>query len=195
MFVLQDDSDEEVAIISHNRGHVGRVPHSPSVNERDHSQTPSGINDEDQAADTPTRSSSPQAGSKRRHNTDDEENYSNIEDADVHISKAQKTPKKTTRPKAGDYDEFGKEIVLAAANIYRALLASQGAFPNPSTEITLIKKAWKTVNAESGEKSLTLTPSIVTIVSQFIYYQVIKLIFVRTSRSKLEARNFAVRRK
>ena len=57
---------------------------------------------------------------------------------------------------------------MAAANVYRALLASQGAFPNPSKEIELVKKSWKLVNAESGVNPLALTPSIVTIVSKFI---------------------------
>lgn len=79
--------------------------------------------------------------------------------------------KKTARPKAGDFDEIGKELVLSAANTYRALLASQGAFPNSSTELKLIKKAWKLVNTESGVAPLNLSPSIVTIVSRFILSQ------------------------
>jgi hypothetical protein len=83
--------------------------------------------------------------------------------------------KKSARPKAGDYDEMGKEQVLAAANTYRALLASQGAFPSTATELKLIKKSWKLVNAESGVPSLALTPSIVTIVSRFISLRFILL--------------------
>jgi hypothetical protein len=83
--------------------------------------------------------------------------------------------KKTARPKAGDYDDFGKEMVLAAANIYRALLASKGAFPDHSTELKLIKKSWKLVNTERGLEPSALTPSIVTIVSQFYCYIVILL--------------------
>ena len=119
----------------------------------------------------PSRSPSPQTGSKRQHNlnssddTNEDENDEKLEEDDAHISKAQKTSKKTSRPKAGDYDEIGKELVLAAANLYRALLASQGAFPNPSKEIELIKKSWKLANSESGVNPLALTPSIVTIVS------------------------------
>ena len=108
--------------------------------------------------------------SKRAHETDEEdlEGNSDDEEAEIVVSKAPKLEKKSTRPKAGDYDEFGKELVLTAANHYRALLASQGAFPNHSMELKLIKKAWKMVNAESGVKPLDLTPSIVTIVSKFI---------------------------
>jgi hypothetical protein len=153
-----------------------RRSHAAQIQQR--SPSPPGPNDvEDQVPDDPTveahspsQSPSPQAGSKRRHHTDEEVNVMNSDsDADVHISKAPKKNKKTARPKAGDYDELGKEQVLAAANTYRALLASQGAFPNTSMELKLVKKSWKMVNAENGVASLALTPSIVTIVSKFIY--------------------------
>jgi hypothetical protein len=76
-----------------------------------------------------------------------------------------KIGKKNTRPKAGDYDNSNKELVLAAANIYRVLLASRGSFPNTALEVKLIKKAWKLMNEESGQKVRALTPSIITIVS------------------------------
>ena len=105
-------------------------------------------------------------GSKQQHTTDEEDNNSDSEDADVHVSKAPKVPKKTACPKARDYDEFSKELVLAAANIYCALLASKDTFPNPSNELKLIKKAWKLVNTESRVKPLALTLSIVTIISK-----------------------------
>ena len=79
-----------------------------------------------------------------------------------------------------------------AANIYCVLLASQGAFPIPSVELKLIKKAWKLVNAESEVKPLALTPSIVTTVSisfniNLFYY------YIDSSRLKLEACSFRVR--
>ena len=96
---------------------------------------------------------SPQAGSKRRLDTDEEEDLTDDDDGDILAIKAPKIQKKSSRTKAGDYDEFGKDMVLTAANRYRALLASQGAFPNPSIELSLIKKAWKLVNAESGVKA------------------------------------------
>jgi hypothetical protein len=134
------------------------------------SPSPTGI----EATQTPSQSPSPQAGSKRQHGTD-EENGSDVEEPEIEVRKAQKIPKKNGRPKAGDFDEIGKELVLAAANTYRALLASQGAFPNPSEEVKLIKKSWKLVNEESGMTPLSLTPSIVTIVSKFIRSQVILL--------------------
>ena len=71
------------------------------------------------------------------------------------------------------------------------MLASQGAFPIPSVEFKLIKKAWKLVNVESGVKQLTLTPSIVSIyfnINLFYYH-------IHSSRLKLEARSFGVRQK
>ena len=115
------------------------------------------------------RPMSPQAGSKRPLDTDEEEDLTD-DDGDILAIKAPKIQKKSARPKAGDYDEFGKDMVLTAANRYRALLASQGAFPNPSIELSLIKKAWKLVNAESGVKALTLSPSIITIVSDLLSF-------------------------
>lgn len=85
-------------------------------------------------------------------------------------TRCQKLKKKTVRPKASDFDDIGKELVLASANRYRALLASQDAFPNVSKELKLVKKSWKLANADSGMKSLTLTPSIVKIVSNSFLY-------------------------
>ena len=110
---------------------------------------------------------SPQSGSKCPHTTDDESDSDVVE---VHVHKAPKTEKKNGQPKAGDFNEADKELVLAAANIYCVLLASQDAFPNTSMEVRLVKKAWKQMNAESGLKSRTITPTMVTIVSfSFIY--------------------------
>jgi hypothetical protein len=141
---------------------------------------------------SPTQSLSTQSGSKRPHLTDDETDSDVVEVADVHVSKAPKLEKKGGRPKAGDYDDAGKELVLAGANIYRALLASQGAFPNTSLEMRLIKKAWKHMNAESGLKPRKLTPSIVTIVSFSLLF-IILLLLLFVSRLRLVARNFGAR--
>ena len=144
---------------------------------------------------SPDRPLSPQAGSKRRLDTDEEEDLTDDDDGDILAIKAPKIQKKSSRPKAGDYDEFGKDMVLTAANRYRALLASQGAFPNPSTELSLIKKAWKLVNAESGVKALTLSPSIITIVSDTFYFLFFLINIVSVSRLKVEGRSSVARRK
>ena len=152
----------------HFRGHVAHSPTQAIDVDKDDSPS-SELPDED----SPTHSS--QAGTKRRHETDDEEDDSDKDECEVIITKAPKLQTKSSRPKASDYDEFGRELVLTAANQYRALLASEGAFPSPSIELKLIKKAWKLVNAESGVKQSELTPSIVTIVSDF---QVVPMIIV-----------------
>lgn len=86
-------------------------------------------------------------------------------DVDVCVSKTPEIDKKNSRPKAGDYHDSKNELVLAAANIYRVLLTSRGPFPNTAMEVKLIKKAWKLMNDESGQKGRALTPSIITIVS------------------------------
>ena len=103
---------------------------------------------------------------------------SDKEVTEVHVSKAQKIERKSGRPKARDFKEADKELVLMAANIYRVLLASQDAFPNASTEMTLVKKAWKQMNAESGLKARTITPSMVSIVSFYIYILIYYVIII-----------------
>jgi hypothetical protein len=108
---------------------------------------------------------SPQSGNKRAHSTDDETD-SDVDVVEVHVSKAPKTEKRNGRPKAGDFNEADKELVLAASYIYRVLLASQDPFPNTTMEMRLVKKAWKQMNAESGlKKDRKITPTMVTIVS------------------------------
>jgi hypothetical protein len=134
------------------------------------------LGDDQDASDPPhhnstpepqNRPSSPQAGSKRGRSSDSDTDSDEAE-VDAHITKALKGPQKSTRPKAGDFDDFGRDLVLSAANLYRALLASQGAFPDTTLELKLIKKSWNKVIADNGVKPLTLTPSIVTIVSNLI---------------------------
>ena len=122
-------------------------------------QSPASLT-EDGDTSTPTRSSSLQTGAKRDHTTDDDDSNSEV---DVHVSKTRRIEKKNSRPKAGDFHDSEKELVLAAANIYQVLLASRGPFPNTATEVKLIKKAWKLMNEESGLKGRALTPSIITI--------------------------------
>ena len=147
------EDDQQVANDRH-------VPHScPSVEDDVEAHSRSSMEDGDRSS--LTHASSPQAGTKRVHTMDEDTDS----DIDVHVSKTPKIEKKNSRPKAGDYDNSEKELVLAAANIYHVLLASQGPFPNTTTEVKLRKKAWKLMNAESGLKARALTPSIVMIVS------------------------------
>lgn len=101
---------------------------------------------------------------KRQHDvareSDDDEVF------EVKVIKAQKTSS-GGRPKAGDYEDSAKDLILSAANTYRALLVSQGAFPTSAEEIELVKRSWKRVNDDSGMNPMALTPDIVRIVSNF----------------------------
>ena len=51
------------------------------------------------------------------------------------------------------------------ANIYRALLATQGGFPTSSEELELVKRSWKRALDEIEMNPIALTPDIVRIVS------------------------------
>jgi hypothetical protein len=83
------------------------------------------------------------------------------------VSKAQKINQNAGRPKAGDYEVAAREVILSAANYYRALLTSQGAFPTSSEELELVKRSWKRANDDSEMIPIALTPDIVRIVSNF----------------------------
>jgi hypothetical protein len=85
---------------------------------------------------------------------------------DVPVAKAQKTSKHAGRPKAADYEVAAKEVILSAANTYRAFLASQGGFPTSSEELELVKRSWKRAHDDSEmDQMMALTPDIVRIVS------------------------------
>jgi hypothetical protein len=119
---------------------------------------------------------------------------------EVHVAKARETSTNAGRPKAADYEVAAREVILSAANTYRALLASKGAFPTSSEELDLVKQSWKRVNDDSGMSPMALTPDIVRIVSYFILILLSLFFFALTvtntfSRSRLEALRPAVRRK
>ena len=106
---------------------------------------------------------SPPRRIKRYHaDSDDEDLF------DVQVAKAQKVTSNSGRPKAGDYDPATKEVILAVANTYRALLVSHGAFPTSSEDLDLVKRSWLRVN-EDGEidPPMDLTLDFVRIVSHF----------------------------
>ena len=107
-----------------------------------------------------SRSSSTQPGEKRPRPDDSD---SEIEEISVH--KALKINETSGRPKARDYDDVAKEIILQAATIYRCLLGTNNGFPELAAETDLVKLAWDNANKESGIQSLELTPDIAKIVS------------------------------
>ena len=105
-------------------------------------------------------SSSTQPGEKRPRPDDSD---SEIEEISVH--KALKINETSGRPKARDYDDVAKEIILQAATIYCCLLGTNNGFPELAAETDLFKLAWNNTNKESGIQSLELTPDIAKIVS------------------------------
>lgn len=86
---------------------------------------------------------------------------------EVQAAKAQKTSKHAGRPKAADYEADAREVILSAATIYRALLATQGGFPTSSEELELVKRSWKRAHddSEMNQNTIVLSPDIVRIVS------------------------------
>ena len=80
--------------------------------------------------------------------------------------KAQKVSEGGGRPKASDYDEVAKEVILHATAIYRCLVSTSNAFPTPSEEGEMIKAAWNRANDETlQEVPIALTPVIAKVVS------------------------------
>ena len=81
--------------------------------------------------------------------------------------KAQKVSEGGGRPKASDYDEVAKEVILHATAIYRCLVSTSNAFPTPSEEGEMIKAAWNRANDETlQEVPIALTPVIAKVVSR-----------------------------
>ena len=67
----------------------------------------------------------------------------------LQLAKAQKVSEGGGRPKASDYDEVSKEVILRATAIYRCLVSTRNAFPTPSEEADMIKIAWNRANEET----------------------------------------------
>jgi hypothetical protein len=111
-----------------------------------------------------SRSPSIQPGEKRPRSLADD---SDCETEEV-VHKAQKINDKSGRPKARDYNDVAKEIILQAATIYRCLLSTENGFPELAVETELVKSAWEDANKESGMSPLALTPDIAKIVSYYI---------------------------
>ena len=88
------------------------------------------------------------------------------------VHKAQKINETSRRPKARDYDDVAKEVILKAATIYRCLLSTENGFPELVAETALVKLAWENANKDSGMPSLALTPDIAKIVSLTSYNSV-----------------------
>ena len=131
---------------------------------------------------------------KREHDViSDSDDKDKVFEAHVRVSKAQKITSNTGRPKAADYEAAAREVILSAANTYRALLVTQGAFPTSSEELELVKKAWKRVNDDSEMDAMSLTPDIVRIVSAFKFIFRFRTLFFLTVTFKIKARGSQAR--
>jgi hypothetical protein len=107
---------------------------------------------------------SPISGEKRSR--EEVENDSDIEvDSDVRVVKAQKINNNSGRPKAADYDDASREIILKAASHYRVLISTREAFPDSATEIRMVKEAWMLANKDSDLPPIAISPDISKIVS------------------------------
>ena len=98
---------------------------------------------------------------KRQHSDNSDSKTEEI----VYTVKAQKINEKSGRPKARDYDDAAKEVILQAATFYRCLLSTENGFPELAVETEMVKLAWENTNKESGMPPLALTPDIAKIVS------------------------------
>ncbi|KAF8155442.1 hypothetical protein B0H34DRAFT_798630 [Crassisporium funariophilum] len=80
--------------------------------------------------------------------------------------KAQKVTEGGGRPKASDYNEVAKEVILTAAAIYCCLISTSNAFPSPSEEAEMIKQAWDRANEDTAQRiPIALSPLIAKMIS------------------------------
>lgn len=151
-----DNIDAPRGRTSHRGSWQGRQIHSPSQDQLDpHSPSRS----RSRSCSRP-RSPSPGAGSRRgRSPTADLE-----AEIDHSAAKAQKINDDGDRPKAAQYESSAREVILEAASIYRILIFTEDAFPEPSKQIEFIKRAWSIANENSGLPPFALDPNIAKIV-------------------------------
>jgi Domain of unknown function (DUF6532) len=67
------------------------------------------------------------------------------------------------RPKAADYDESVKAIIVSAISYYRAHLSTFRAFPDGAVEATMLSEIWKGACREF-DTSIAITPQIAKLV-------------------------------
>jgi hypothetical protein len=123
-----------------------------------------------------SRSPSPQREASRSHSptqpvVGQKRSRSRNEDGFHQLVKAQKVSEGSGRPKASDYDDVAKEVILCATAIYRCLVSTSNAFLTLSEEADLIKIAWSRANEETAQEiPMALTPGIAKVVSVLIYF-------------------------
>jgi hypothetical protein len=67
------------------------------------------------------------------------------------------------RPKAADYDDSMKALIISAISYYRANLSSACAFPDIASEAHMLSEVWK-YSCAQVETTLAITPQIAKLV-------------------------------
>lgn len=167
--ILQDEYnglDTEHMITRHKHGRrVFETPsRSPSPGIQDHRDHDS-LEEEERhgtpmspSRPLPDLSESPAVQYKRKHHDSSD---SESEDS---FTKAQKITHHHGRPRARDYEDVAKDLILQAAAEYRCLLSCQDAFPDLASEAEMVKTAWEEVNNKSGLAPMGLTSDIAKII-------------------------------
>jgi hypothetical protein len=149
---------------------------APSVQDNQDDQQHNRSEENEELEDTlaegerPSHENSPAVQHKRKHRDLETSSSSDCE-ANHGYEKAQKINGKAGRPRAGDYDDLAKELILQAATVYRCLLSTEDAFPDLAAEAEMVKTAWGQVNNEIGLTPLRLTPDIAKIVSDHLLFR------------------------
>ena len=150
--------------------HTHKVPLNSAPTTSEHhgwlcqtAQTPFSYDDKGDCTPSPDpqqqsllHSPSIQPGEKCLHS-----DHSDCETEEV-VHKAHKINEKLGQPKAHNYNDVAKEIILQAATIYHCLLSIENGFPELVVETKLVKLAREDANKESGMSTLSLTPDIVS---------------------------------
>jgi hypothetical protein len=113
---------------------------------------------------------------KRKHQDLRSSNSSDSDTEDTPI-KANKINRNAGRPRASDYDDLAKELILLAATVYRCILSTTDAFPDLATEANMVREAWTSVINEMTGAPLALTPDIAKIVSDTLLLGAILIAF------------------
>lgn len=72
------------------------------------------------------------------------------------------------RPKAADYDDSLKALIVSAISFYRANLSSACAFPDIATEAGMLTEVWKFACKELEVETETITPQIAKLVKSTV---------------------------
>ncbi|KAF7378521.1 hypothetical protein MSAN_00279800 [Mycena sanguinolenta] len=103
------------------------------------------------------RSPTPDAGDKRRRS-------SSIDSDDLRTVQSQRTMGSSGRTRAKDLDDVTKEYTVLAIDIYRCDVSVKQAFPDSTTETTMVRSAWKDSCEEMGE-GMGLPPTVARLIA------------------------------